>query len=263
MTASARIADAPFDRHTDWQSIDWRPVRNAVRRLQVRIAKAVRENKLRKARSLQWILTHSYYAKLWAVKRVTSNKGKRTPGVDGIIWTTSREKMDAVNLLKRRGYHPLPLRRIYIPKKNKNKKRPLSIPTMTDRACQALYKLALEPVAETLADPNSYGFRIWRRCADAIGQCFAILCRKNSPQWILEADIRSCFDEISHSWMLSTILMDREVLLKWLKAGYMDKGSLYPTKKRTPQGGVVSPTLADMVLDGLESENIAELAPNR
>ena len=122
MTAAARLADAPFDRHTNWKSIDWRPVRDAVRRLQVRIAKAVKENRFRKARSLQWILTHSYYAKLWAVKRVTSNKGKRTPGVDGIVWTTSGQKLDAVRLLKRRCYHPLPLRRIYIPKKNKNKK---------------------------------------------------------------------------------------------------------------------------------------------
>jgi len=253
MTAAAGLADAPFDRHMNWKSINWRKVRDAVRRLQVRIAKAVKENKFRKARSLQWILTHSYYAKLWAIKRVTSNRGKRTPGVDGIVWTTSGQKLDAVKLLKRRGYHPLPLRRIYIPKKNKNKKRPLSIPTMTDRACQALYKLALEPVAETLADPNSYGFRIWRRCADAIGQCFTTLSRNNSAQWILEADIRSCFDEISHSWMLDNILMDREVLRKWLKAGYMEKGSIYPTKKGTPQGGVASPTLANMVLDGLES----------
>jgi RNA-directed DNA polymerase len=253
MTATVRSADAPFGRHTNWKSINWRQVRDAVRRLQVRIAKAVKEKKLRKARSLQWILTHSYYAKLWAIKRVTSNKGKRTPGVDGVVWTASRQKLDAVKLLKRRGYRPLPLRRIYIPKKNKSEKRPLSIPTMNDRACQALYKLALEPVAETLADPNSYGFRIWRRCADAIGQCFNTLAKGYSPIWILEADIRSCFDEISHSWMLDNILMDREVLRKWLKAGYMEKGSIYPTTKGTPQGGIASPTLANMALDGLEA----------
>lgn len=252
MTATARSADAPFARHTNWRSVDWKIVRAEVRRLQVRIAKAVSENKFRKAKSLQWILTHSYYAKLWAVKRVTTNKGNRTPGVDGIVWTTSGEKLDAVKLLKRRGYQPLPLKRIYIPKKNKTKKRPLSIPTMTDRAVQALYKLALEPVAETLADPNSYGFRNARRCADAIGQCFNTLAKTISPQWILEADIRSCFDEISHSWMLENILMDREVLGKWLKAGYMENGSVYPTTKGTPQGGIASPTLANMVLDGLE-----------
>jgi RNA-directed DNA polymerase len=172
MTATVRSADAPFGSQMNWKSINWRLVRDAVRRLHVRIAKAVKEEKFRKARPLQWILTHSYYAKLWAIKRVTSNKGKRTPDVDGIVWTTPGQKLDAVKLLKRRGYRPLPLRRIYIPKKNKNKKRPLSIPTMNDRACQALYKLALEPVAETLADPNSHGFRAWRGCSDAIGQCF-------------------------------------------------------------------------------------------
>jgi RNA-directed DNA polymerase len=253
MTATVRLADAPFGRQMNWKSINWKQVRDAVRRLQVRIAKAVKEKKFRKARSLQWILTHSYYAKLWAIKRVTSNKGKRTPGVDGVVWTTSRQKLDAVKLLKRRGYRPLPLRRIYIPKKNKNEKRPLGIPTMNDRACQALYKLALEPVAETLADSNSYGFRVGRRCADAIGQCFNTLAKGYSPIWILEADIRSCFDEISHSWMLDNILMDREVLRKWLKAGYMEKGSIYPTKAGTPQGGIASPTLANMALDGLET----------
>ena len=252
MTATVRSADAPFARHTSWRSVDLRKVRAEVMRLQVRIAKAVREKKYRKAKSLQWILTHSYYAKLWAIRRVTTNKGKRTAGVDGVVWTTSKDKLDAVNLLKRRGYRPLPLRRIYIPKKNKTKKRPLSIPTMTDRAFQALYKLALEPVAETLADPNSYGFRIARRCADAIGQCFNTLAKIKSPRWILEADIRSCFDEISHRWMLENILMDTEVLGKWLKAGYMEKGSIYPTTKGTPQGGIASPTLANMVLDGLE-----------
>ncbi len=253
MTATVRLADAPASRHTSWNSIDWKTVRRDVRRLQVRIAKAVKEKKFRIVRSLQWLLTHSYYAKLIAIKRVTSNKGKRTPGVDGVVWSTSRQKLNAVKLLKRRGYRPLPLRRIYIPKKNKNKKRPLSIPTMKDRAFQALYKLALEPVAETLADPNSYGFRTWRSCADAIAQCFIALAKGKSPTWILEADIRACFDEISHQWLLDNILMDKVVLKKWLKSGYMEKGRLYPTKKGTPQGGIASPTLANMVLDGLEA----------
>lgn len=194
MTAASRAADAPFGRDKKWNSIDWRAAGRAVRRLQVRIAKAVKERKFRKAKALQWILTHSYYAKLLTIKRVTSNKGKRTPGVDGVTWSTPRQKLEAVERLKRRGYNPLPLRRIYIPKKDKTKKRPLSIPTMKDRACQALYKLALEPVAETLADPNSYGFRSWRGCADAIAQCFIALAKRVSPIWILEADIRACFD---------------------------------------------------------------------
>ena len=117
---------------------------------------------------------------------------------------------------------------------------------------QALYKFALEPVSETLADPNSYGFRLFRQCADAIAQCFNTLAKKDSPVWILEADIKACFDEISHQWMLAHIPMDKEILEKWLKSGFVEKGRIYPTGKGTPQGGIASPTLANMVLDGLE-----------
>jgi RNA-directed DNA polymerase len=253
MTATIRSADAPFNRYTKWNSIDWKAVGGAVRRLQVRIAKAVKEKRFRKVKALQWLLTHSYYAKLQAIKRVTTNRGKRTPGVDGVVWSTSRQKLEAVQLLKRRGYRPQPLRRIYIPKKSRLKKRPLSIPTMTDRAYQALYKLALDPVSEVLADPNSYGFRTYRSCADAIAQCFNALAKSYAPVWILEADIKACFDEISHQWILDNILMDKAILAKWLKSGYMEKGRIYPTNKGTPQGGIASPTLANMVLDGLEA----------
>lgn len=253
MTAAKRSTDAPTNRKSAWKSIDWKSVRNSVRRLQVRIAKAVKEGKFRKAKALQWLLTHSYHAKLLTVKRVTSNKGRRTAGVDGVIWSTPRQKLNAVVLLRRHGYHPQPLRRIYIPKKNRKRMRPLSIPTMTDRAFQALYKLALEPVAEVLADPNSYGFRQKRRCTDAIAQCFNALAKGYAPVWILEADIKACFDEICHQWMLDNILMDKAILGKWLKAGYAENGKCYPTRKGTPQGGIISPTIANMVLDGLEN----------
>jgi len=252
MTAANKSADAPTNRKTSWKSIGWKAIRVSVKRLQVRIAKAVIERKFRKAKALQWLLTHSYHAKLLAIKRVTSNKGRRTAGVDGIIWKTPRQKLEAVKLLKRRGYNPLPLRRIYIPKKNKLKKRPLSIPVMTDRAFQALHKLALEPVAEVLADPNSYGFRQKRRCADAIAHCFIALAKSYSAVWILEADIKACFDEISHQWMLDNILTDKTILRKWLKAGYLESGKCFPTNKGTPQGGIISPVLMNMTLDGLE-----------
>ena len=217
----------------------------------MRIAKAVREGRFGKAKALQWLLTHSYFAKLPAVKRVTSNKGKKTPGIDGVVWTINREKIDAVSQLKHRGYSPLPLRRIYIPKKN-GKKRPLSIPVMKDRAMQALHKPALEPVAETTADPNSYGFRPFRSCADAIGQCFICLGKSYSPKWVLEGDIKACFDEISHQWLLNNILMDNTVLSKWLKSGYIEEGKRYPSHMGTPQGGIISPVIANMTLDGLE-----------
>jgi RNA-directed DNA polymerase len=149
--------NAPSDWWTDWKSIDWKVVHSKVRRLQVRIAKAVQEGRWGTVTRLQHILTRSLHARLLAVRRVTTNKGKQTPGVDGVVWKTSWQKVCAVLSLRKLGYQPQPLRRIYIPKKS-GKRRPLGIPTMQDRAMQALYKLALEPVAETLADGHSYGF---------------------------------------------------------------------------------------------------------
>ena len=236
----------------DWDSIQWNQLRRQVHRLQVRIAKAAKEERWGKVSFLQHVLTRSIAARLLAVFRVVTNKGKRTPGVDRVIWRTSRQKMQAVWSLKRRGYKPQPLRRMYIPKRN-GKRRPLGIPTMRDRAMQALYLQALEPVAETLADLNSYGFRPRRSIADALGQCFITLAKENSPRVILEGDIQSCFDQISHEWMLAHIPMDRKILEKWLKAGYMEGRHLYPTEKGTPQGGIISPVLANLVLDGLET----------
>ena len=155
---TAITAGAPVDKAKKWSSINWKEAQRQVRRLQMRIAKAVKENRWNKAKALQHLLTRSFHAKLLAVKRVTSNKGKKTPGVDGVLWKGARAKWRAACSLRRRGYKALPLRRIYIPKKN-GKKRPLSIPVMKDRAMQALYKLALAPIAETKADGNSYGFR--------------------------------------------------------------------------------------------------------
>ncbi|MFZ0929148.1 MAG: group II intron reverse transcriptase/maturase [Syntrophobacteraceae bacterium] len=245
-------AGALKDDAAKWNSIDWNEAQRQVRRLQVRIAKAVKDNRWNKVKVLQYLLTHSFYAKLLAVKRVTSNKGKNTPGVDGVLWKDARAKGRAACSLRRRGYHPQPLRRIYIPKKN-GKLRPLSIPCMYDRAQQALYKLALAPVAETTADKNSYGFREGRSCADAIAAGFNALSHPNSASWILEGDIKGCFDNISFQWMLENIPMDKLVLHKWLRAGYVENGIQYPTRKGVPQGGIISPTLSNLVLDGLEN----------
>jgi len=200
---------------------------------------------------LQRLLTHSLSGKALAVKRVTENQGKRTPGVDGKTWNTPQEKAMAIQMLRQRGYHPQPLRRIYIPKSNGGR-RPLSIPCMLCRAMQALYLLALDPMAETTADPNSYGFRKERSPADAIEQCFIALGKTRSPQWILEGDIKACFDRISHEWLLAHIPMDKSILRKWLKAGFIEKHVLHPTEEGTPQGGICSPVIANLALDGLE-----------
>jgi len=247
----AALACAPSGMGAAWSGIDWDRCRHQVRRLQARIVKATQGGRWGKVKALQWLLTHSFCGKALAVKRVTENKGKRTAGVDRIIWSTPGTKWQAMLSLKRRGYQPLPLRRVYIPKRN-GKMRPLGIPTMKDRAMQAVYLLALEPVSETTADRNSYGFRSERSTADAIEQCFKVLARRNSAQWILEADIRGCFDNISHDWLLANVPTDKAVLRKWLKAGFMEGTILYPTDDGTPQGGIISPTLANMALDGLE-----------
>lgn len=236
---------------TCWEAIDWQKALAYVKKLQVRIVKDQKEGHYSKVKSLQWLLTHSFYAKALAVKRVTSNQGKRTSGVDHELWLTPQAKWSAISKLNRRGYRPQPLRRHYIPKKN-GKMRPLGIPTMTDRAMQTLYKFSLEPIAETYADPNSYGFRIGRSTHDAVEQCFTDLNKGKSPEWILEGDIKGCFDHISHEWLLENIPMDTQILEKWLKCGYVETRKLFPTDEGAPQGGTISPTLMNMTLDGLE-----------
>ncbi len=238
---------AAFDASAHWREVDWRSVNGSVRRLQVRIVKAVEAGRWGKVKALQHLLTSSRNGKLLAVRRVTENAGRKTSGVDGENWDTPEKKMAAVDELKRRGYRPLPLRRIYIPKAN-GKLRPLGIPTMKDRAMQALYLLALDPVAETMADGASYGFRQRRSCADAIESCFNALVR--SSGWVLEGDIRSCFDHISHEWLMAHVPMDRAILHKWLKSGYMEKHSFYKTEEGTPQGGIITP-LTQKVISNL------------
>jgi len=247
----AKATAATFGHDMTWHDINWAKANRVVRRLQARIVKAVQKGDWRKARRLQRLLTRSFSGRACAVRRVIENQGKRTPGVDRETWSTPESKTRAVWSLSKKGYKPSPLRRVYIPKAN-GKKRPLGIPTMKDRAMQALHLLALEPIAETQADPNSYGFRRKRRTQDAAEQLFTCLNKKGAAKWILDADIAGCFDNISQDWLLANIPMDKEILRKWLKCGFVEKQRLFPTDRGTPQGGIISPTLANMTLDGME-----------
>ena len=190
--------------------------------------------------------------KALAVRKVTTNKGKNTSGVDKELWTTTASKMRAVLSLTDKNYRAKPLRRVFIEKKGKKSKRPLGIPCMYDRAMQALYALALDPVSEVTADTKSFGFRKSRCCQDACEYIFTALSRKVSAEWVLEGDIKGCFDHISHEWLIENIPMDKSVLKQFLKAGFVFENELFPTDDGTPQGGVISPILANMALDGIQ-----------
>lgn len=242
-------ADAP---PLTWGSVDWAKAEGIVRRMQGRISKAYRDGRTSLAKRLSHLLVNSLSARLLAVRRVSEqNRGRHTPGVDGELWLSAKAKMDAVLRLNTGVYRAKPLRRVYIPKRN-GKKRPLSIPTMYDRAMQALYSLALDPIQEATADPNSYGFRIGRSCQDAMAQIHLMMSTSRRPQWVLEGDIKGCFDNISHEWMMRNIPMDRNVLRQFIKAGYVYGNRLFPSESGSPQGGVISPILANMTLNGME-----------
>ena len=251
MTA-AHTAGAASHRATDWHDINWYRVYRNVRRLQARIVKATQAGRWGRVKALQHLLTHSFSAKALAVRRVTENQGKRTPGIDHEVWDRPEKKLAAVYTLTQHGYRVQPVRRVYIAKSN-GKKRPLGIATMRDRAMQMLYLLALDPIAETTGDRNSYGFRRERSTADAIEQCFNVLGRKDNAPWILEGDIAACFDELSHDWLLAHIPIEKAMLQQWLKAGFMERSVWHMTEAGSPQGSPISPVIANLALDGLES----------
>src|SRR5262245_38155153 len=254
MSAAATPAGAAPGLASDWHAIPWHKVWRNVRRLQARIVKAVQEGRWGKVKALVYLLTHSFSGRAAAILRVTTNPGANTPGVDGEIWNTPEAKTAAFSRLRAAGYHPRPLRRVHIPKSSDpSQKRPLGIPTLTDRAAQALYLLALDPIVETQADRCSFGFRLGRSCADALERAHTVLGNRHSAAYVLEGDIKSCFDRISHTWLEAHVPMDRNILHKWLKAGFLDRGVFGATTDGTPQGGISSPAMANRALDGLEA----------
>lgn len=239
-----------------WNAIDWRNVNVTVFKLQKRIYQASSCGNTELVHRLQKLLLKSRCAVLLAVRRVTQdNKGKRTAGVDGLSSLKPKERLELAARILENPYatRVKPLRRVWISKPGKDEKRPLGIPAIEDRARQALVKLALEPEWEAKFEPNSYGFRPARSCHDAIEAIYRQI--RLVPKWVLDADIAGCFDNIDQEALLGklgTFPKLRRVIKAWLKSGVLDNGTLFPTEEGTPQGGVISPLLANIALHGLE-----------
>ncbi|MFB2977963.1 reverse transcriptase N-terminal domain-containing protein [Microseira sp. BLCC-F43] len=236
----------------NWRELRWKDIEKPVYKLQKRSYKASSRGDVKAVRKLQKTLMRAWSSKCLAVRRVTQdNQGKKTAGVDGVKALSPEARTDMVGQLKLTG-RSKPTRRVWIPKPN-GEKRPQGIPTIFDRALQALVKLALEPEWEAVFEPNSFGFRPGRECHDAVTAIFNAI--RHKPKYVLDADIAKCFDRINHQKLLeklNTFPTIRRQILAWLKAGVIDGKELFPTTEVPPQGGVISPLLANIALHGME-----------
>lgn len=243
------------EKQTDWNTIDWKKANRTVRNLRQRIFRATQEGNLKKVRSLQKLMLKSYSNRLVSVRRVAQiNAGKHTPGVDKLVIKTPEARGKMVDALAHYSlWKAKPAKRVYIPKAN-NKLRPLGIPVVVDRCLQAMVKNALEPAWEAKFEGMSYGFRPGRSCQDAIGKIYGLARPNKTKKWVLDANIRGAFDHISHEYLLKTTgpVPGKELIKQWLKAGYVEHGNFHATEQGTPQGGVISPLLANIALHGME-----------
>lgn len=243
------------ERTTDWHSIDWRKANRIVRGLRRRIFKATNEGNWRKVRSLQKLMLRSYSNTMVSVRKATQeNKGRKTAGVDKVLVKTPQARGKMVDdLIKSQSWKPKPVKRVYIPKSN-GKQRPLGIPTIKDRCLQAIVKNALEPCWEEQFEGTSYGFRPGRSTHDAIEKIYLAVRPNKKKKWVLDADIKGCFDNINHNKLMEIIgnFPGRKIINLWLKAGYVDNSVFHKQESGTPQGGIISPLLANIALHGME-----------
>lgn len=244
----------------DWNKVNWSQIKHQVEKIQQKIFRETQTGNFREVNNLQRLLVRSLPARLWAVRLITEiNSGRSTPGVDGRLYRTARQKINLVECLKFKNYKPKPIKVRWIPKPN-GSKRKLGIPTIMDRAMQSLVLLALDPEWEAKFEPHSFGFRPGRSAIDTISHMWKTLVHQKGhrphPGWVFDADISKCFDNINHDALLIKLNGSpfRKIIRAWLKCGAINRIGFERTKKGTPQGGVISPLLANIALDGLERQ---------